>query len=191
MGEADTAEKLCVSLHALFDARHPDQDKADALPVEQVTQIFQPRVGQAVGFIDDQQFDEMLPGRNDDLILGPDMLIDTDIDPIDEAGQVLTKLAQRAADCRRIEHGTRTGEVGIYLEIGRLPRTPGHEQIDCAVPARVASRGKGFADAGRAVTQANVAVLADGVGKLGEAAMFLRRDEAGGASAAVCHHSPS
>src|SRR3546814_15141052 len=71
-----------------------------------------------------------------------------------------------------------------------LPRTPCHEQIDCAVPARVASRGKGFADAGRAVTQANVAVLADGVGKLGEAAMFLRRDEAGGASAAVCHHRP-
>src|SRR3546814_12551971 len=70
VGEADTAEKLCVSLHALFDARHPDQDKADALPVEQVTQIFQPRVGQAVGFIDDQQFDEMLPGRNDDLNLG-------------------------------------------------------------------------------------------------------------------------
>src|SRR3546814_12076234 len=105
--------------------------------------------------MDDQQCDEMLPGRNDDLILGPDMLIDTDIDPIDEAGQVLTKLAQRAADCRRIEHGTRTGEVGIYLEIGRLPRTPGHEQIDCAVPARVASRGKGFADAGREIGRAS------------------------------------
>src|SRR3546814_10408767 len=83
----------------------------------------------------------------------------SDVCSSDLAGQVLTKLAQRAADCRRIEHGTRTGEVGIYLEIGRLPRTPGHEQIDCAVPARVASRGKGFADAGRAVTQANVAVL--------------------------------
>src|SRR3546814_17672259 len=67
VGEADTAEKLCVSLHALFDARHPDQDKADALPVEQVTQIFQPRVGQAVGFLDDQQFHAMLPGGNADL----------------------------------------------------------------------------------------------------------------------------
>src|SRR3546814_17754903 len=107
--------------------------------------------------MDDQQCDEMLPGRNDDLILGPDMLIDTDIDPIDEAGQVLTKLAQRAADCRRIEPGTRPGEVGIYLEIGRLPRTPGHDQTDCAVPARVASRGQGFADDGGDVTKANVA----------------------------------
>jgi len=31
MGKADTAEKLCISLHPLFDARHPDQDQADAL----------------------------------------------------------------------------------------------------------------------------------------------------------------
>lgn len=174
MGEADTAEKLCISLHPLFDARHPNQDQADTLPVEQVAQIFQPSVGQAVGFIDDQQFDEMLSGRNYNLAFGPDMLIDADVDPVDEARQVLSKFAQRAADGRRIEHGTRTREVRIYLEIGLLPRTPGHEQIDCAVPTGVAARGQRFADAGRAVTQADVAVLADGVGKLGNGQAVLQ-----------------
>src|SRR3546814_13234579 len=106
----------------------------------------------------------MLPGRNDDLILGPDMLIDTDIDPIDEAGQVLTKLAQRAADCWRIEHGKRTGAVGTYLEIGRLPRTPRHEQHEFAAQPGRASCGKGFSGAGRSVANRQIVRVGKVVG---------------------------
>ena len=52
----------------------------------------------------------MLARRNDDLAFGAGMVIDADIDPIEEAGQVLTQFAQCAADGWRIEDGTRTGQ---------------------------------------------------------------------------------
>jgi hypothetical protein len=41
MGEADPAEELRVAGHALLNAWHADQDEADIVTVEEVTQIFQ------------------------------------------------------------------------------------------------------------------------------------------------------
>src|SRR5262245_66685078 len=45
---------------------------------------------------------------------------------------------------------------------------------------RIAARGQRFADASGAIAQANVAVLAYRLRKLGEAPMLLRRDERAG-----------
>lgn len=55
--------------------------------------------------------------------------------------------------------------------------SPAHQVVFEFVPVGVVAGGEGFADAGRAVAQADVVVPAAGVGELGETPVFLGDDE--------------
>jgi hypothetical protein len=61
------------------------------------------------------------------------------------------------------------------------------------IPSRIAPGGERLANAGGAMTDADVAMLPHGVGELGETAMLARDDESAGSFAVLmrCHHSSS
>ena len=65
MGKTDAAVELRVAAHAFFDAGHADEDQADLGAVELVTQMFQGRIGQPFGLIDDDQLHLSASGTYD------------------------------------------------------------------------------------------------------------------------------
>ncbi len=80
MGKADAAVELRVAAHALFDAGHADQDEADISAVKLIAQMFQGRVGQPFGLIDDDQLNLSAPGVYDFDAFGRLALIDAGLD---------------------------------------------------------------------------------------------------------------
>ena len=163
------------------------------MPVHQVAQMLERGGGEAFGLVDDQQFDELLAGTPACgwVTLWVEVLFDAAIDPADEQRQFLPQHPKRDADRRRVEHGARAIERGIDVKVGWITRPPCGQQGAGLVPACVASGRERFADARWTMAQADVAVPADGIGELGEAAMLLRRDEAGGARPAHGRHPSS
>jgi hypothetical protein len=55
--EADAGIKLRVAGQALLDPRHPDQNQADAIAIEQVAQLLQAGDLEPIGLIDKEQTD--------------------------------------------------------------------------------------------------------------------------------------
>ena len=103
---------------------------------------------------------------------------------------VVAQLAKRPRR-RRVEDGAVLGEGGVDLACDGSARSPistsrrlGH------IPAGVAASREGLADTGRAEAETDVAMLAHGVGELGEAAVLLCRDERARALAAVTGRPP-
>jgi hypothetical protein len=73
----------------------------------------------------------------------------------------------------RVEQGARTVRGGVMLGVCIGAGSPvGDEGFD-AVPAGVAAAGLGLADPGITVADSDGSFLADGVGELGEAAVFF------------------
>jgi len=138
--------------------------------------------------VDDQQLGQVGRGSRADELLVVQVLVNTDARTRDKQGDAIAHLAERAADRGRVEDGPGAGDRCVDLGIGGLARSPLDKQGLSDIPLRIAPRRQGLADAGRA--EADVAVLAHGIGELGEAQVFLGRDE-GARPLAAGHGSSS
>src|SRR5699024_8487446 len=115
------------------------------------------------------------------------MLINADIDARQQTGHILAQLPERSSHGRRIENRARSGESSIDLCVGFFPLPPLIKEGLGDVPSGIAPGGKGLSDAGRAMTNADISVLAHGVGKLGKPPMLAGDDEGSSSLAALMH----
>ena len=97
MGEADSAVKLRIAGHALFDAWHADQDEADVVAVEEVTHIFQSGGIEALRFVKDDQL-HVIPRQS--AYRFPRVLIDADVDAAEQIVDLMSKRAKVGSDVR-------------------------------------------------------------------------------------------
>ena len=91
MGEADPAVELWVAGHALFEARHPDQDEADVVAVEEVAQILQSGGIEALRFIEDDQL-HVIPRQSSCRFAR--VLVDADVDAAEQIVYLVSKRAK-------------------------------------------------------------------------------------------------
>jgi hypothetical protein len=151
--------------------------------------VLERRGREPLGLIDDEQLGQIGRGSRTDELLAVQVLVDADARTRDKLGNAVAHLAERAADCGRVEDGPGAGDRCVDLGIGGLARSPVDEQGLGNIPLRIAPRRQGLADTGRAKAEADVAVLAHGIGELGKAPVFLRRDE--GARPLAARHGSS
>jgi hypothetical protein len=100
MGEANPTEELRVARHTLFYAWHADQDEANIVTVEEVTQIVQGDRVEAFRFVEDDQL-HVLPGQSARRLAR--MLINTDVDAAEQLVDLVPKRAEISSDVRCIE----------------------------------------------------------------------------------------
>ncbi len=81
MGESDPAVELRVARHALLNSGHADQDEADVVAVEEVTQVFQSGGIEALRFVKDDQF-HVIPRQSASCFAR--MLVDADVDAAEQ-----------------------------------------------------------------------------------------------------------
>jgi hypothetical protein len=80
VGEPDSAVELRVCGQSFLDAGHADEEQPEVLAVEAVAEVFQGRRGQAVGFVDDDQFDVLVRGPASRADAVVQVLVDADVD---------------------------------------------------------------------------------------------------------------
>ena len=77
MGESDSAVELRIARHALLDTGHADQNEADVVTVEELTQVFQAGRVEPLCLIGDHQL-HVFPGHG--ACRCASVLIDADVD---------------------------------------------------------------------------------------------------------------
>jgi len=178
---------LGVARQSHLDTGHADQDQADAFAIEHVAEIFEGRHGKTLGLVDDDQLDMSGAAARRRSALRPHMLLNTDIDAGQQTGQILAQLGERGPHCRRVEDRARSSESRIDLGVRFLSLPPFVKQGLGDVPSCIAPGGKGLSDPGGTMTNTDIAVLANGVGELGKAAMLAGNDEGAGSLAVRMH----
>jgi len=106
MREANSAVELGVAGHALLDAWHADQDKADVVAVEDVTQVLQRGSVEALRFIKDHPLYIFPRHCATRCAL---MLIDADVDAAEQFVYLVSKRTEVGSDIRREEEDSRPG----------------------------------------------------------------------------------
>ncbi len=96
MGKSDAAVELRIAAHAFFDAGHADQDQSDLGAVELFAQMFQSRVGQPFGLIDDDQLDLCVPGSHEFAFLRRVALVDAGHDAAPQLVEVFADRSRAA-----------------------------------------------------------------------------------------------
>ncbi|GBR46799.1 hypothetical protein AA11825_0468 [Acetobacter pomorum DSM 11825] len=117
------------------------------------------------------------------------MIIDADLGTGNKCWHVMSQLLHAATDRGGKENGSGFCEVSIDLCLVRSARSPFLQGFPNYVPMGVSTGRERLPDPGRSMTQANIAMFANGICKLTEATMLLGRYEAG--STCCPHQSPS
>ena len=176
--EADAAVELRVARQALLHARHADQDDAHAGAVEDVADELERRRLQALGLVDDHHLDEAVLVSPSDLhALAAELLLDAPADRDEAVGHGVAEAAQRAEHGGRVEDRARARQHSLHARVFGLADAPAFDQRLGFVPTGVAARRERLADAGGTEAQADVAVLAHGLGELDEAPVLPGDDE--------------
>ena len=95
MGEADPTIELRIAGHALLNAWHADQNEADVVPVEDVTQVFQGGRVETLRLVEDHQL-YIFPGQR--AFCCAPMLIDADVDAAEHLVQLVSKRTEVGSD---------------------------------------------------------------------------------------------
>lgn len=148
------------------------------MAIEEVAQLFKAGGLQAVGLVDDEQFD--VPCVAEVVRVRGEVVLDGGVETATEEGYVLVELARADGHGRRPQHAAclgedrrpRVGVLAVFERVRERPKVVQHRGRD-GVPVRVVARGEGLADAGWAVANTDVAFAPAGVGELGEAAVLL------------------
>ncbi len=115
VGKADSAVELRIAGHALLNAWHADQDKADVVAVEKVAPVFQSCGIEAFSFIKDDQF-HVFPRQGARRLAR--VLVDADIDVAEQFIDLMSKRTEKYPTSAR-EWSSRTvvnhGLTGLQL----------------------------------------------------------------------------
>lgn len=170
-----------VVAELLFNTWHADEDERDVGAVVLVAKVFEGVCGEAFGLIDDDEFDEVSPGRSsgvvENLPAAGEVFFDASLGANDDPIEFLFEGFLGGGDVGCVEHGAGSVRGGVDLLVGVVAEAPPVDEWADAVPVCVAARGKGFADSGGTEADPDGALLFHGVGEFGEAAVFFGDDE--------------
>jgi len=172
VGESDSAVELRVAGETFLDAGHADQDDAHVVSVEVVADLLEAGCFEPVGLVDDEQFGTaagagfIVDVGIDDAMLG---VVEREGDLLAGPWEALVDLTDGSSDGRGEECRTSLQDAfGYWAEVVG----ENGPSLFPVVGSGVVTGGQCFADSWWSPAEVDVAVGADGVGELREAAMF-------------------